>query len=123
MINNSKPVDLAVDQFAKENPEFLNASIPILKGEDVSNSSSDEEETSVEALLAQKDIEKLTKGNLDIKQLIVDIGAMRRFVHTPKNAIRAAFDTVPYQDCLQEKGFLLFNPNDRPTNTIFAKLQ
>ena len=73
MINNSKPVDSAVDQFAKENPEFLNASIPILKGEDVSNSSSDEEETSVEALLAQKDIEKLTKGNLDIKPLIVDI--------------------------------------------------
>ena len=53
-----------------------------------SSSSSSDEGIDVEGLQAVKDIEKLTGDNLDIKPLNMDIGAMRQFVHTPKEGIR-----------------------------------
>lgn len=66
----------------------------------VASSSSEEEDYTVEDLLAAKDIEKLTGSKLDIKLLEINTGTMRKFVHTPKEAVRVPFDTVPYLDCL-----------------------
>ena len=63
-----------------------------------------------EGLLAIKDIEKLTGGHLNIKQLDVDIGAMRPLIHTPKNGIKLPLDTLNLQNGLDDSGFLLFSP-------------
>ena len=90
----------------------------------VSSSESEEQgDTSIEGLLATKDIQKLTAGNLDIKALNVDIGGMRRFVHTPKNAVRVPIDDALHVDKLQEGGQLLFNPTERPTFKLFKRLE
>ena len=60
---------------------------------DEETSSSSSEELNIEGLLAVKDIEKLTGGNLAIKPLNMDLNSMRKFVHTPKEGIRAPMDT------------------------------
>ena len=61
--------------------------------EEILSSSSSEEGMNTEGLQAVKDIEKLTGGNLDIKPLNMDLGAMKPFLHTPKDGIILPFDT------------------------------
>ena len=66
-----------------------------------------------------KVIQKLTGSNLDIKAIDIDFSSMRTFVHTPKNGVKVPqFDVSTVQDKLHTKGFLLFNPMDRPTETL-----
>ena len=60
---------------------------------DEESSSSSEDLMNEEGLLAVKDIEKLTGGNMDIKPLTIDISSMRKLVHTPKEGIRVPLDT------------------------------
>ena len=44
---------------------------------------------------------------------------MRHFVHTPKNGVKEpAVDTSVIQDKLHKSGFLIFNPMDRPSETL-----
>ena len=47
----------------------------------------------IDGMLAVKDIEKLTGGNLDLKPLDIDLTQMQRFVHTPKDGIKIPIDT------------------------------
>ena len=66
-----------------------------------------------------KIIQKLTGSNLDIKAVDIDFSSMRTFVHTPKNGVKVPqFDVSTVQDKLHTKGFLLFNPMDRPAETL-----
>ena len=77
-------------------------------------SSSESERMDGEGLLAINSIEKLTSGNLDIKPLTLNFGAMRQFVHTPKNGIRVPTDMNPLINTLKNDGFLVFAPEGRP---------
>ena len=66
-----------------------------------------------------KVIQKLTGSNLDIKALDIDFSQIRHFVHTPKNGVKEpAVDTSLIQDKLHKSGFLIFNPMDRPSQTL-----
>ena len=48
---------------------------------------------------------------------------MRRFVHTPKNAVKEKMDTKPLTDALEKKGFLLFGTKERKTTKLFKKVE
>jgi len=48
----------------------------------------------------------------------MDVMTMRRFVHTPKNGVQVPVDVAPFMGALCEKGFLLFNPSNRPAQII-----
>ena len=85
-------------------------------------SSSSEEPMDGEGRMAIKDIEKLTSGHLDIKPLNLDMNTMRRFVHTPKNGVRLPLDVSPFMNSLSSKGFLLFDPSNRPAQ-VYSKLE
>lgn len=77
-------------------------------------SSTDSEKVDGEGLLATNSIEKLTSGNLDIKPLALNLGAMRQFIHTPKSGVQVQADMSPFIDGLKNDGFLIFAPENRP---------
>ena len=94
---------------------------------DETSSSSSEEMLNTEGLLAVKDIEKLTGGNLDVKPLNIDLNTMRKFVHTPKEGIRAPFDTdkvvakleIWAQQSPISPWALVDEPKNRKTTAVF----
>lgn len=94
----------------------------VVSEEDVQSSSS-EENKDAEGFRSIKDIEKLTKTNLDIKSIDLDVGAMRKLQHTPKNGVSVPIDTAVIMQQLDEKGFLLFNPNMRPSQVARKKIE
>ena len=80
---------LTVEEAIEEAQSKLSQPVEV----DEMSSSSSEEMLNTEGLLAVKDIERLTGGNLDIKPLGIDLNQMRKFVHTPKEGIRVPMDT------------------------------
>ena len=72
---------------------------------------------------AIKDIEKLTKGNLDVKQLDLDLGSLRKWQHTPKNGVRVPVNAGAYLKRLEEQGLLLFDPSTRPSQIAMKMME
>ena len=64
--------------------------------DDTVSSDSENEAMNIDGMLAVKDIEKLTGGNLNLKPLDIDLHQMRAFVHTPKDGITMPIDTANF---------------------------
>ena len=87
------------------------------------SSNSSNEPTDGEGRLAIKSIEMIMKGNLDIKPLNLNISAMRKFEHTPKNGIRVPCDSGFSLNMLKNDGFIIFNEEDRPVQKAISHIQ
>ena len=69
---------------------------------------SSDSELSEGGIKIQKEIDKMTGFNLQIKSLPVDLDSMQRLNLTPKNGVRKELNTKPYISALKDRGFLLF---------------
>ena len=82
------------------------------------HSSSSSEKMDAEGRIAIKDIEKLTGDHLDVKPLELDLGNMRKYVHTPKNGVKIPMDLISMVEGLQSDGFLVISPENRPAQVV-----
>ena len=88
----------------------------LLRSQEEFNSS--DSELSEGGIKIQKEIDKMTGFNLDIKALPIDLDNMQRVNLTPKNGITCQLNTGPYIGALKERGFLLFETEANQRKTM-----